>query len=66
MNYQTYPMRRAAIVAIETMRGWDAKIERMYHPAHPQADQNGMIWVIKARRGKGENWQYMRDNGYVS
>jgi hypothetical protein len=70
-SIKTFKTRTAARAELATMRGWNAKITKMYRGYHPDdtdedmqnTDADGNTYVIQC--GPDSNPQYMRNNGYV-
>jgi hypothetical protein len=70
-DYQTFKTRKAAKTMLATLRGWSAKITKMYLGYNPDdsdeymrnIDSDGNTYVIQC--GPDSNPQYLRTDGFV-
>jgi flagellar basal body rod protein FlgC len=60
MDYQGFATRKEAQAEANKMRGWQAKVVKMYLPGNPNADKDGYVWVIQC-----DSRKYLREDGFV-
>lgn len=52
--------RAEAINELAKMRGWNARVVRIYSPEHPKANKSGNVWIIATEDGRE-----LCEDGYV-
>ena len=60
IDYETFKTSKEAKQVVAKILGWNAKVIRLYLPDDPNANKDGLVWVIQLNGNR-----YLCRNGYV-